>query len=176
MLLNYLTNRWLKKCVQLTIFDHNNGDRVVNLRLQFAKNRFQIYSQCGKCQTWSWDAEVKSFRWLGHAEFPVGRNCSHHNGERYANGTNASLSLWNRQVLQMAEQIYFGSSRESIGAIVAISWQFVKRLQWKDDSPKIEWNPLYFRPVPIQSDPRRRLVGEIPLNLLFIQISSFSFF
>ena len=93
----------------------NNYFIPLTYNKQFAQIRFQIYSQCGKCQTWSWDTEVKSIRWLGHAEFPVGRDCSHHNGERYANGKNVSLSLWHRQVLPMAEQIYFRSSRQSIG-------------------------------------------------------------
>ena len=33
MLLNYLTNRWLKECVQLTIVDRNDDDGVANLAI-----------------------------------------------------------------------------------------------------------------------------------------------
>ena len=125
---------------------------------------FKFTLKCGKCRSWSWDAEVKSFRWLCHAAFPVGRNWRHHNRERYANVKDASFPLRNRQVIPIAEQIYLGCW-ELIGAIDAISWVLTKPPQWKDQSPKKERDPLWFRLVPIQSDPPER--GQLHRSKVF---------
>ena len=116
-------------------------------------NFLMIKHPSRKCRTWSWDAEVKSIRWLCHAEFLVGCHWSgHKSGERYVNMTNASLPLWNRLVLRTADKWdFYGSYYSydyvvSIGATVAIPWVLEKPLLYKEvPQTNIEWCPLYFR-------------------------------